>query len=65
MGIGFRELVIILLIALVVFGSKKLTSIGTDLGAAIKGFKKGMADEAQDSKPAVEAKPSADDQKKA
>lgn len=42
MGIGFRELLIILLIALVLFGAKKLKSVGSDLGAAVKGFKKAM-----------------------
>lgn len=42
MGIGFRELLVILLIALLVFGAKKLRNIGTDLGAAVKGFKKAM-----------------------
>ena len=35
MGIGFRELLIILLIALVLFGAKKLKSVGSDLGAAV------------------------------
>ena len=44
MGIGFRELIIILLIALVLFGAKKLKSVGSDLGAAVKGFKKSMSD---------------------
>jgi sec-independent protein translocase protein TatA len=44
MGIGMRELIVILLICLVVFGAKKLKTIGTDLGAAVKGFKKGMSD---------------------
>lgn len=42
MGIGFRELLIILAIALLVFGAKKLRTIGSDLGAAVKGFKKSM-----------------------
>ena len=42
MGIGFRELLVILVIALVVFGSKKLKDVGTDLGAAVRGFKKAM-----------------------
>ncbi len=42
MGIGFRELLVILVIALVVFGSKKLKTVGTDLGAAVRGFKKAM-----------------------
>lgn len=42
MGIGFRELLIILAIALLVFGAKRLRTIGSDLGAAVKGFKKAM-----------------------
>lgn len=44
MGIGFRELLIILLIALIVFGGKKLRNVGSDLGAAVRGFKKSMSD---------------------
>jgi sec-independent protein translocase protein TatA len=44
MGIGFRELLIILLIALVLFGAKKLKTVGSDLGAAVKGFKKAMSE---------------------
>jgi sec-independent protein translocase protein TatA len=44
MGIGFRELLIILVIALVLFGAKKLKTVGSDLGAAVKGFKKAMND---------------------
>jgi sec-independent protein translocase protein TatA len=42
MGIGMRELIIILLVVLLVFGAKKLRTIGSDLGAAVRGFKKGM-----------------------
>jgi sec-independent protein translocase protein TatA len=42
MGIGFRELLVILLIALVIFGAKRLKTVGSDLGAAVKGFKKAM-----------------------
>ncbi|MEN9705229.1 MAG: hypothetical protein RLZZ393_1108 [Pseudomonadota bacterium] len=37
-----RHLLVILLIVLVVFGTKKLRSIGSDLGGAVKGFKKAM-----------------------
>jgi len=45
-----RMLIVILLIFLVVFGTKKLRSIGTDLGAAVKGFKQAMNDgEAEES----------------
>ena len=36
MGIGFRELLIILLIALVLFGAKKLKNVGSDLGSAVR-----------------------------
>lgn len=52
MGIGFRELLVILAIALLIFGAKRLRTIGTDLGAAVKGFKKAMneGDEAEASK---------------
>jgi sec-independent protein translocase protein TatA len=42
MGIGFKELLIILAIALLIFGAKKIKTIGSDLGAAIRGFKKSM-----------------------
>ena len=42
MGIGMRELVVILLVVLVVFGAKKLRTVGSDLGAAVRGFKKAM-----------------------
>ena len=40
--VGWRELIIVLVIVLLVFGTKRLTNIGSDLGGAIKGFKKGM-----------------------
>jgi sec-independent protein translocase protein TatA len=42
MGIGMRELIVILLVVLVIFGAKKLRNIGSDLGAAVKGFKDAM-----------------------
>lgn len=42
MGIGFRELLIILAIALLIFGAKRLRTIGSDLGAAVRGFKKAV-----------------------
>ena len=45
--IGWRELIVVLVIVLLVFGTKKLGSLGADLGNAIKGFKKGMKDDEQ------------------
>jgi sec-independent protein translocase protein TatA len=41
-GIGLKELLVILAIALLVFGAKKLKTIGSDLGSAVRGFKKAM-----------------------
>ena len=43
MGFGWQELLIILLIAAVIFGTKKLRNIGGDLGGAVKGFKDAMS----------------------
>ena len=63
MGIGFRELLVILAIALLVFGAKKLRNIGSDLGAAVKGFKKSMneGDEEESGKKlAQDGRPDAD-----
>ena len=63
MGIGFRELLIILAIALLIFGAKKLRSIGSDLGAAVRGFKKSMSegdDEESGKKLGQDDRPDAD-----
>lgn len=48
---------IVLLIVVMVFGTKKLKNIGSDLGGAVKGFKDGMKDGAAsaDDKPAAPA----------
>jgi len=37
-----KMLIVILLIALVIFGTKRLRSVGSDLGAAVRGFKQAM-----------------------
>jgi sec-independent protein translocase protein TatA len=42
---------IVLLIVVLVFGTKKLKNIGTDLGGAVKGFKDGMKDGSQPDTP--------------
>lgn len=41
---GFRELLVILVIVLVVFGTKKIRPILSDLGAGVRDFKKAMAE---------------------
>ena len=43
-----KELLIILVVVLVVFGAKKLRSVGEDLGHAVRGFKKAMNDGEQE-----------------
>ena len=45
---------IVLVIVLLVFGTKKLRNIGSDLGGAVKGFKDGMKGEEEAKKPAGE-----------
>ena len=44
-GISIWQLLIILLIVIMVFGTKRLKNIGSDLGGAIKGFKKSIQDD--------------------
>ena len=44
-GIGIWQLLIILMIVIMLFGSKRLGSLGSDLGTAIKGFRKNVGDE--------------------
>jgi sec-independent protein translocase protein TatA len=44
MGISIWQLLIILLIVVVLFGTKKLRNIGGDLGGAIKNFRSSMRD---------------------
>jgi sec-independent protein translocase protein TatA len=41
-GISIWQLAIVLVIVVLIFGTKRLKSIGSDLGGAIKGFKKAM-----------------------
>lgn len=41
-GISFGSLLIVFLIVLVLFGTKRLREIGGDLGAAIRSFRKGI-----------------------
>lgn len=42
--IGFKEILVILVIVLLIFGTKKIRSLGGDLGSAIKNFKDSMKD---------------------
>ena len=44
-GISLWQLVIVLVIVILLFGTKKLKTLGSDLGSAIKGFKSSVSDE--------------------
>lgn len=50
---------IVLIIILLIFGTKKLRNLGSDLGGAVKGFKDGMRDATVDDKPAETTPPPA------
>jgi len=65
-GIGAWQLLILLLIVVLVFGTKRLRNIGSDLGGAIKGFRKGIEEEPESKDPEkiiTEASTSAEPQK--
>jgi sec-independent protein translocase protein TatA len=49
-GISVPQLLIILGIIVLLFGTKKLRSLGGDLGSAVKGFKKAISDDDKDEK---------------
>ena len=60
-GISGWQLMILLLIVVLVFGTKRLRNIGSDLGSAVKGFRTGMEEEVGPDEPekiSTEAMPS-------
>lgn len=50
MGFSIPHLLVVLAIAMVVFGTKKLKNVGSDLGGAIKGFKDAMKEGEEEQK---------------
>ncbi len=55
-GLSIWHLLILLVVVLLVFGTKKIKTLGEDLGGALRGFKEGMKDPAEAGKPADPAK---------
>ena len=53
---GLTELLVVLAIVLLIFGPKRLKNIGSDLGGAIKGFRKAVSEEEAESAATPEAK---------
>ena len=50
-GFGIWELLVVLAIVVLIFGPKRLKTLGSDLGGAIKGFRTAIKDEGQDQAP--------------
>jgi len=65
-GISIWQLLIILAIVIMLFGTKRLRTLGSDLGSAVKGFRKSIQDDAtaeeKKDEPAA-ADPAADQEK--
>ncbi|MCY1415407.1 Sec-independent protein translocase protein TatA [compost metagenome] len=58
MGIfDWKHWVVILVVVVLVFGTKKLKNLGTDVGESIKGFRKAMNDEEKPAEPPVQPAP--------
>ena len=57
MGLSTTHLLIFLVIIVVIFGTKKLRNIGSDLGGAVKGFKDGMKGSEAERPPEAPAAP--------
>lgn len=54
MGVSVTQLLIILAIVIVLFGTKRLKNLGADLGGAIKGFKAAVKEGSEDNKTIAE-----------
>lgn len=54
-GISVWQLLIVLAIVIMLFGTKRLRTLGSDLGSVVKGFRKSMSDEPAADKPADDA----------
>lgn len=58
-GISIWQLLIILAIVIMLFGTKRLRNLGSDLGSAVKGFRKSISDD--DAASSATEPPASDD----
>ena len=58
-GLSIWHWLIVLLVVVLIFGTKKLRNMGADLGGAVKGFKEGMKSSDDPATPATPAEPPA------
>ena len=63
-SLGLAELIIIGIIALLIFGPKKLPELGSGLGKAIRDFKGAMSEPEEPAKPELKAKEEKNEEKK-
>lgn len=56
MGISIWQLIIVLVIVVLLFGSKKLRGLGSDLGSAMRGFKKEVNSDSDDKNDPIDDK---------
>jgi len=56
-GLSPSHLLLLLLVVVLIFGTKKLRNVGEDLGAAIKSFRKGLQGEDKTEQPQLKADP--------
>ncbi len=61
-GISIWQLLIILAIVIMLFGTKRLRTLGSDLGSAVKGFRKSMQDDGDKPEPGPEAPTAGDEE---
>jgi len=58
MGVGIKELIVILFIILILFGAKKVPELARGLGSGLREFKKAAKEDTDEAKPANTNEPS-------
>jgi sec-independent protein translocase protein TatA len=56
-GISIWQLLIVLVIVIMLFGTKRLRTLGSDLGSAVKGFRKSMTEDGDVAQPGDATEP--------